>query len=540
MAATARRDGCRRGVKSLLQSMPVRFAVGLGLFLWGMALMSRGLRVASGESMRRVLAALTGNHLTGLVAGAAVTAVIQSSSATTVMVVGLVNGGWMSPSQALGVIMGANIGTTATAHLIAFELTAYALPAMGLGVFCFLLGTGRVRSGWARAIFGFGCLFGGMGMMGRAVEPLARSPAFLELVTVYGHHPLMGVLTGALTTAVVQSSSATIGMLQALAGQGLVSMAAAFPILLGNNIGTCSTALLAGMGASADARRAAVLHLVINTVGTLVFMAGLPLATAWATRSSPDAVRQIANAHTLFNVVSAALLLPVANQLLQLVYWLVPGAPAGPPGPRCLVPRPLAPGDRPAVVHRAYRVRAARHLLAESRATGRFDRASWPEARREHSASLQRRVAALRAGTGGMLLREQPRRRRVFPGLTRDLEGIAGHAGQLCRLVGERGRISPSARLMTELEALQQVITGTLDDILVCLKSGHRGPARRAAKKLQGAALRIGKLRRELARAGPGEGEDPSHGWALQVISCLVGIAGHARSMTQRLVSPGQ
>jgi phosphate:Na+ symporter len=509
-----------------------------------MALMSQGMRAASGESTRRILASLAGNHLTGLMAGTIVTAVIQSSSATTVMVVGLVNGGLMTLSQALGVIMGANIGTTVTAHLIAFDLTGYALPAMGLGVLGFLFGTGRVRRGWARATFGFGCLFWGMDIMGRAVAPLAHSAVFVELVTVHGHNPLLGVITGALMTAVVQSSSATIGMLQSLAGHGLVSTAIALPVLLGDNIGTCVTALLAGLGASTNARRAAVLHLIINTLGALVFLVALPVVTAAVVRSSPDAARQIANAHTLFNVVNAALVLPFASQLLNLACWLVPDNPARRPGTCCLAPRHLSSHERRAVGYLACLGRTVRHLLAEARAgiaLGSLGRASSAGERVEKLAQLQRGVAAHLPGTRGTVSTEQLERRRVFLGLAHDLEGMAGHAGVLRQLAGGRERVMLSPRLLAELDARQQALIDVLDDILACLVSGHRDPAGRAASRLQDAASKVEKLRREVqAGARDSECDGMSREWALQAISCLAGIAGHAGAMLQRLVAPGR
>ncbi|MEW6524682.1 MAG: Na/Pi cotransporter family protein [Bacillota bacterium] len=310
------------------RTMLFGFMGGLGLFVYGMRAMGDGLQKAAGERMRRLLEGLTRNPLMGVVVGIVVTTVIQSSSATTVMVVGFVNAGLMTLPQAVGVIMGANIGTTVTAQLIAFKITDYALPAIGVGAAFFMFGPRRVQRDWGQIIFGFGCLFLGMQTMGKAVEPLKHVPRFINLTTAYSHHPVLGVITGTLMTAVIQSSSATIGILQAMAREGLVTLRVALPILFGDNIGTCVTALISSIGTSVTARRAAMLHLMINAIGATVFIILLPVVTTVVTRTSPDVVRQIANAHTLFNVTNTLLLLPVAGYLLWLVQRLVPGSPA--------------------------------------------------------------------------------------------------------------------------------------------------------------------------------------------------------------------
>jgi phosphate:Na+ symporter len=301
------------------------FVGGLGLFIYGMRAMGDGLQKAAGDRMRRLLEVLTRNPFLGVIVGSVVTAVIQSSSATTVMVVGFVNAGLMTLPQAVGVIMGANIGTTITAQLIAFKLTDYALPAVGLGVGFYIFGSRRFYRDWGQVVFGFGCLFLGMQTMGKALEPLRHWPQFYEMTVAFSHHPVLGVLTGALMTALIQSSSATIGILQALAGQGLIPLSVALPVLFGDNIGTCVTALLSSVGASVTARRAAMLHLVFNTVGALVFITTLRLVTYLVTLTSTDVVRQIANAHTLFNVGNTLLLLPFTGYLLWIVKHMVPG-----------------------------------------------------------------------------------------------------------------------------------------------------------------------------------------------------------------------
>ncbi len=298
---------------------------GLGLFIYGMRVMGDGLQKWAGEKLRRVLEMLTTNALMGVLLGALVTALIQSSSATTVMVVGFVNAGLMTLRQAAGVIMGANIGTTVTAQLIAFRLTEYALPSVAVGVALYSFGRRRRHKHLGQILLGFGLLFLGMGMMSSAVKPLRSMPAFTQATVALSRNPLLGVLVGFATTSVIQSSSATIGILQALAGQGLVSLPAALPILFGDNIGTCVTALLSSIGASITARRAAFIHLFFNIIGTCVFLILLPVIVPAVEATSLDPVRQIANAHTMFNVVNTALQIPFVGLLVGLVCRVIPG-----------------------------------------------------------------------------------------------------------------------------------------------------------------------------------------------------------------------
>jgi len=319
---------------------------GLGLFIFGMRTMGDGLQKAAGQRMRRLLEMLTSNPVLGVLLGAFVTAVIQSSSATTVMVVGFVNAGLMTLPQAVGVIMGANIGTTFTAQLIAFRLTEYSLPAIAVGAAAYLFSSRRWVKYLGQVALGFGLLFLGMELMKEGMEPLRHQPKFVQMMLDLGVHPLYGLAAGIGLTALVQSSSATIGILQGLAAQGLITLKAALPILFGDNIGTTVTALLASIGTGITARRAAVTHLVFNLVGTFVFLALAPVVTSIVLQSSVDPVRQIANAHTLFNVSNTLLQLPFVAAMVWLVKYLVPGQESAlQPGPKYLERRLLATPD---------------------------------------------------------------------------------------------------------------------------------------------------------------------------------------------------
>lgn len=290
---------------------------GLALFLYGMQMMSTGLESAAGNRMRVILEKLTANRLSGVLVGALITAVIQSSSATTVMVVGFVNSRMMTLNQAIWIIMGANIGTTITGQLIALDAGAVAPLIAFLGVSAIVFLKNEKIKHIGEIMAGLGILFIGMDMMGAAMKPLADSPEFVNLLTRF-ENPVMGILAGTVFTALIQSSSASVGILQALAGSGAIGLNGAAFVLFGQNIGTCITALLASIGTSSNARRTTIIHIMFNVFGTIVFSVlclltpVLSVVEGWTPGNAPA---QIANLHTMFNVVTTLLLLPVGTWL---------------------------------------------------------------------------------------------------------------------------------------------------------------------------------------------------------------------------------
>lgn len=299
---------------------------GLALFLYGMQMMSTGLEAAAGNRMKSILEKLTSNRVKGVLFGAAITAVIQSSSATTVMVVGFVNSGLMTLKQAVWVIMGANIGTTITGQLIALDIGAIAplFAIAGVGAIMFIKSE-KVHH--ISSIFaGLGILFMGMDMMGAAMSPLKESEAFISLMTKFDN-PLLGILVGALFTAVIQSSSASVGILQALASTGMIPLSSAVFVLFGQNIGTCITAVLASIGMKVNAKRTTVIHLLFNIIGAVLFTV-ICLVTpyvTWIEAMTPgDPVAQIANAHTVFNIVTTLLLLPFGTHMANIAVRILP------------------------------------------------------------------------------------------------------------------------------------------------------------------------------------------------------------------------
>ena len=292
---------------------------GLALFLYGMQMMSSGLESIAGNRMKQILEKLTANRFLGVLVGAVITAVIQSSSATTVMVVGFVNSGMMTLKQAVWIIMGANIGTTITGQLIALDVGAIAplIAFFGVAFVVFLKNEKLHHVG--NILAGLGVLFIGMDMMSTAMKPLADSEGFVSLLTKF-ENPLLGILAGMIFTALIQSSSASVGILQALAGSGIIGLNSAAFVLFGQNIGTCITALLASIGTNRNAKRTTVIHISFNVIGTIIFTI-LCLSTpligfveSWTPNNAPA---QIANLHTLFNIVTTILLLPFGNLLTK-------------------------------------------------------------------------------------------------------------------------------------------------------------------------------------------------------------------------------
>lgn len=298
---------------------------GLALFLYGMQMMSDGLESAAGNKMKTILEKLTSNRLVGVLVGAGITAIIQSSSATTVMVVGFVNSGMMTLRQAVWIIMGANIGTTITGQLIALDVGELAPLIAFIGVAAMVFIKNEKVKYIGEILAGLGVLFIGMDMMGAAMKPLAESEGFVSILTKF-ENPVLGILAGMIFTAIIQSSSASVGILQALAGSGVIGLSSAAFVLFGQNIGTCITALLASVGTSRNAKRTTIIHIMFNVFGTIVFTTLClitPLISIVEGWTPGDAPKQIANLHTTFNIVTTLLLLPVGTVLPKIATFIL-------------------------------------------------------------------------------------------------------------------------------------------------------------------------------------------------------------------------
>ena len=315
----------------------MQFLGGLGLFIYGMKQMGEGLQKIAGKKLRRFLAILTDRPIKGVLVGTGVTSILQSSSATTVMIVGFVNAGLMTLRQAIGVIMGANIGTTVTAQLIAFNLTDYALHATAVGAFLYLFGSKDRIKQLGQGILGFGMLFLGLYNMSSSMEGLHDSPIFFSLIEQLGIYPILGVVLGTAVTVILQSSSASLGLLISLMSAGVINFGIAVPILLGDNIGTTCTALLSSIGANRNARRAAVAHATFNVIGAGVvillmyivpdlpgFLEGAVGSFSRVIGQEASEVRMLANTHTIFNVLNTLVWLPFVGVMVAIVNKFIP------------------------------------------------------------------------------------------------------------------------------------------------------------------------------------------------------------------------
>lgn len=314
--------------------MLFEFAGGLGMFLYGMNIMATGLQKTAGNKMKQLLGFLTNNRLLGVVVGALITAIIQSSSATTVMVVGFVNAEILNLTQAVGVIMGANIGTTITSWLVSMNAISgdgnvimsvlkpefYAPLFIGIGAFLLMFAKKEKKKEVGEILVGFGVLFIGLNFMSSSVEPYSDSPIFVKAFQLLGGNPVLGILVGAVVTALIQSSSASVGILQTLAMNKLVNWQAAVFITLGQNIGTCVTAFLSGIGAHKTAKRASIIHLIFNVVGAVIFGAAMWVVFLVNKEFATSSISsfQISVFHTIFNITNTLLLFPFADYLVKL------------------------------------------------------------------------------------------------------------------------------------------------------------------------------------------------------------------------------
>ena len=318
--------------------MIVGLTGGLGLFIYGMKQMSEGLQKTAGKRLRHILAFLTKNTFSGVLVGTGVTSIIQSSSATTVMVVGFVNAGLMTLYQSIGVIMGANIGTTVTAQIISFDLGDYAFHAITLGAIAYLFAKRKKYQYIGQVILGFGILFLGLNIMSETMHPLRESQYIVDLMKNFGTYPILGVLAGMTITVIVQSSSATFGILVGLVSVGVIDFSSGVPILLGSNIGTTVTAILSAIGASKTAKKSAAAHFIFNILGTsiMIFMIYLiPNFTgrlqeilrsfSLMTADSVSAERMLANTHTIFNITNTLIWLPFVGFMVKIVNRIIPG-----------------------------------------------------------------------------------------------------------------------------------------------------------------------------------------------------------------------
>jgi phosphate:Na+ symporter len=467
---------------------------GLALFLFGMRLMTEALKTVAGGGMKNLLARLTANRFTAALAGAMITAVIQSSSVTTVLVVGFISAGLLNLSQSIGVILGANVGTTVTAQIIAFQVYKYGLLMIAAGFFTEILARReRVRQ-WGMAVMGLGLIFFGMELMSIATGPIRDWPPFVELMQSM-RNPLLSAAMGAAFTAVVQSSSATTGIVIVLASQGLITLETGIGLILGANIGTCVTALLSSIGRPREALQGAWAHVIFNVVGVFIWLFFIPQLAEVVRLISPvaedlqgmermaaDVPRQVANAHTVFNIANLLLFIWFTGPLARLVERLVPL----PPAPEGIRPKYLDEFflDQPALALDQVR-RELLHLgeLVKSMIDQSLDAALSGGA--EAAARLSRAdddvdelyeeiIRYLGKLSQASLISPQPQYLQNFVGIANYLENIGDVVEKdILAIVGKRNRkqLTISADTATELRALATEVSRAFDQALVALES---------------------------------------------------------------------
>lgn len=478
---------------------------GLGLFLFGIRFMSDGLRKVSSERLKGILELLTKKKLVALLVGTGITALIQSSSAMTVMVVGFVNAGLLTLRQAIPVVMGANIGTTFTAWIVSFfaifKITLYALPAVGAGFLFMMIHHRPKLRRWGEVIFGFGVLFVGIGFMKDAFQPLQSNQQIHDFMVLFSRFPIMGVLAGTLITMLLQSSSATIALVQLLAFRGLIDFSAAIPIILGDNIGTTITAQIASLGGSTGARRVAWAHTMFNVIGVaymLVFVyTGIyyrvieAIVPGMVTLN--NVMLHIALAHTVFNTVNAAIFLPITRTLQRVVERIIkarPDAISAEPQylERHLIETPslaLSQGRREIV----RMLRMAESALRDSFALffdGRWDLGRKVKHKEEAVDNLQATITRYLIDISMESLEEEEAEQiPVLIHSVNDIERIADHAENIMELAErkESQNLVFTQRAREELTEMIDVVQGMVRDVLQGLQNGDLEHARRALEK---------------------------------------------------------
>jgi len=467
-----------------IQDMIFQFIGGLGIFLFGIKYMGDGLQQAAGDRLRDILDRFTTNPLMGVLAGMLVTVLIQSSSGTTALTVGLVSAGFMTLRQAIGVIMGANIGTTVTAFIIGIKIGEYALPIMAVGaILLFFFKNKKVHS-FGQVIFGFGMLFFGLELMSTGMKPLRSLESFQELMISMSDNPILGIVVGTVFTLIVQSSSATIGILQELFGQGAIDLKASLPVLFGDNIGTTITAVLAAIGTSIAARRAALVHVIFNIVGTIIFTILLVPFTSliqyFQTSLNLNPEMTIAFAHGTFNVTNTIIQFP----FIAVLAWIVTKIIRGEDSSINFKPQHLNPifiEQSPAIALTEAQkeiIRMAEFSLDGLKEANQFlntqDKKHADMATQLEGAinNLDKKIIEYL-----VLLSEKPlsptdsEKHSVLAGVVGDIERVGDHVENLVELVDFQisNRVSLSDEALAELNEMLELTISTLQDAINAL-----------------------------------------------------------------------
>ncbi|MDP3058665.1 MAG: Na/Pi cotransporter family protein [bacterium] len=519
-------------------------AGGLGLFLYGMQLMGEGLQKAAGDRLRRLLEILTSTPVRGVIVGTIVTVLIQSSSATTVMVVGFVNAGLLNLSQAAGIILGSNIGTTITAQMVSLKLTDLALPAIAVGFLMSTLARSRNTRHIGQVILGFGILFLGMKIMSDSMKPLRSNDLFNHYIVLFGATPILGVLVGALFTAVIQSSSAFTGLVVILAIDGVIGLDASIALVLGSNIGTCITAYIASFGTSITAKRAAIAHVVFKIFGVLVVLPFRTVFTTLVLASASTLPHQVANAHTLFNVINVLLILPFLKYFIDFVTFLVPGkmdeqALGAKFLDEHLLETPsIALGQATKELLRMGDiVLAMMDDVFDGFKTGNVEALRNSRQKEAIINSLEQDIITYLVKVSQKSLSdEQSIRLTALLNISNDIERVGDHADNIQELAEYKidNKLPFSSEAMAELEDMNQKVRGLLADALKALEFDDIGLAKQVIIREDGIDQIEKDLRRShIFRLNEGKCNAVSGIVFLDVISNLERMADHANNIAE-------
>ena len=468
---------------------------GLGLFLYGISIMSSSLQKTAGPKLKNLLNLLTSNRFVAVGMGAFVTALIQSSSATSVMVVGFVNAGLLQLQQAIGVVIGANIGTTITGQLIAFKIDRAALPIIGIGFVVIMLSRRKQTRLWGEAVLGFGLLFLGLSIMKQVLAPLGGSSLFQGFFIRFSQQPILGVAAGMLATMLIQSSSATVGLTMALASAGLIDIQGAICLVLGENIGTTVTAQLASIGSGRAAKRAALAHTMFNVFGVaimVIIMYTTPLYVRLVRATSGDIMRQVANSHTLFNVLNAAAFIPLVGVLARVAERVIPGGIMDlriEPKflERHLLATPLVALEQ-AKKEIARMAEIARQTVwTSARAFFDGDRASFKKVHHLEDGidNLQREITHYLVELAERNLTEvESEQLPVLLHTVNDIERIGDHAENIAELAERRrfGRVKMPADAMDQLKVMAEDVDTMAEHVITAFAGDNTDEAGRALK----------------------------------------------------------
>ena len=531
----------------MIGTLIIELAGGLGLFLFGMQLMASGMQKAAGDRLRRILEILTTKPLIAAFTGIIATVLVQSSSTTTVMLVGFVNAGLMTLHQAVGTIFGANIGTTVTAQIVSLKITHLVYPAVAVGAILNFFGKRRTYKYIGQAVLGFGVLFLGMSIMSTGLAPLRENAYLLQLLQNLGRTPLLGVLAGAVFTGIIQSSSATTGIVIAMTNQGVLDLPAAMAIVLGSNVGTCITALLASIGTTLSARRAAVAHMLFNVTGVVVALLFFRPFVAVVAHSGDTVARQAANAHTFFNIANTVIFLPLLKQFVSLVTYLVPGEDITVEmGPKYLDKRILLTPDVAIGSVRQECLRMAslgREMVTEAMQVFLRDDAKLMQhvlQKEELMDSLEKEITVYLAQLSQhSLTQAQSQEVSALMHAVNDLERIGDHAQNLIQQAELKmeGRLPFSEQAIAELEDMYR----TVDDMIAKAISAFAGKDLLLASQVVDQDDVVDNLERILRKSHITRINEkicfpPSGVIYLDVISNLERIADHATNFAQAVL----